>query len=152
MIPRHVETLYCDDVRHEVAGKVSFIGVYSGNLLVPKFPITLPKLCVSVKIVSPANELTRSLNIRVSKDDAPLQEISVSAEQISNASDFMDDMTDVQLREHVRIAQFLLVFTPMRFEKACLLRVRVQTEGDELRGPALKVEQRSQTDGGDSED
>jgi len=141
MIPRHLETLFCDDIRHEVGGKLSFIGVYSSKLFVPSFPVTLPKLCLSVKVVTPADEPLRSLNLRVLKDEETLQEIRLDEEQLADASDSAEDMTEEQRKERVQMAQFLLVFSPIQFDGPCILRVRVQTEDGELRGMALRVDQ-----------
>jgi hypothetical protein len=36
---RHLQTIFCDDIRHELGGKLSYIGVYSGRLIVPDFPV-----------------------------------------------------------------------------------------------------------------
>jgi len=141
MITRHVETLFCDDIRHEMGGKLSFIGVYSGGLFVHAFPATLPKLCLSVRIVTPADEPLRSLKLRVLKDDEVLQEIAMDDEQLAAFSDAAEDMTEEQRKERVQTAQFILVFSPIQFEGPCTLRVRVQTEDGELRGMALKVDQ-----------
>ena len=141
MIPRHVETLFCDDIRHEVGGKLSFIGIYSGGLFVPAFPVTLPKLCLSVKIVTPADEPLRVLNLCVLRDEETLQEIALAEEQLAAASDSAEEITEEQRKERVQMAQFMLVFTPIQFEEPCTLRVRVQTEGGQLRGVALKVDQ-----------
>lgn len=141
MIPRHVETLFCDDIRHEVGGKLSFIGVYSGGLFVPAFPVTLPKLCLSVKIVTPADKPLRALSLRVLRDEKTLQEIALDEEQLAAASDSAEDMTEAQRKERVQMAQFMLVFSPIQFDGPCTLRVRVQTEDGELRGMALKVDQ-----------
>jgi len=139
MIPRHLEILFCDDVRHEVGGKLSFIGVYSGGLLVPKFPITLPKLCVSFKVVTPASEPLRSLTVSVLKDDETLQEMTVAEDELSGASGLTEDLPEDQRRDRFQMTQFLLVFSPIRFEKPCTLKVRAQTESDELRGVGLNV-------------
>ncbi len=141
MIPRHVETLFCDDIRHEISGKLSYIGVYSGGLFVPTFPVTLPKLCLSVKIVTPAEELLRSLSLRVLKDEETLQEIALDEKQLAAASDSAEEMTEEQKKERVHVAQFVLVFSPIQFEEPCILRIRVQTEDSELRGVSLKVNQ-----------
>jgi hypothetical protein len=141
MMTRHVETLFCDDIRHEVGGKLSFIGVYSGGLFVPAFPVTLSKLCLSVKIVTPAGEPLRVLNLRVMRDEEILQEIALNEEQLAAASDAAEEMTEEQRKERLQMAQFMLVFSPIQFEDACTLRVRVQTEDGELRGMALKVDQ-----------
>lgn len=141
MITRHVETLFCDDIRHELGGKLSFIGVYSSGLFVPAFPATLPKLCLMVKIVTPSDEPLRSLNLRVLKDEECLQEIAVDEEQLAAVSDSTEDMSDLQRKERVMMAQFMVVFSPIQFDGPCILRVRVQTENGELRGIALNVNQ-----------
>lgn len=40
-----VYTLLCDDVRLEVGNKLSYMGVFQ-NIMVPQFPVWLPKLAV----------------------------------------------------------------------------------------------------------
>lgn len=137
MMTRHVETLFCDDIRHEIGGKLSYIGVYSGGLFVPAFPVTLPKLCLSVRIVTPASEPLRTLILRVLKDEENLQELTLDEDQLAAASDADEDATE----ERIQMTQFMLVFSPIQFDEPCTLKVRVQTETGELRGMALKVDQ-----------
>jgi hypothetical protein len=141
MITRHVETLFCDDIRHEMGGKLSFIGVYSGGLFVPAFPVTLAKLCLSVKIVTPADEPLRSLKLRVLKDEDVLQEIVVDEAQLAAASDSTEDITEQPGNERIHVTQFMLVFSPILFDGPCILGVRAQTEEGEYRGMALRVDQ-----------
>lgn len=141
MITRHVETLFCDDIRHEVGGKTSYIGVYSGGLFVPAFPVTLSKLCLSVRIVTPGDEPLRVLSLCVMQDEETLQEVTLNEEQLAAASDLAEEMAEEQRKERVLMAQIALVFSPIRFIKACTLRVRVQTEDGELRGMALRVDE-----------
>ncbi len=40
--------LACDDVRQEINGKVTFVGVYGEDVLVPAVPLRVPQLCVVV--------------------------------------------------------------------------------------------------------
>ena len=141
MIARHVEILFCDDIRHEINGKLSYIGVYSGTLFVPVFPVTLPKLCISVKIVTPANEPLRSLTLRVLKDDEILQEIVFDKEQLVSASEILAELSDEERRLRVQMPQFLLAFSPLHLDKACTLRVRALADHEELRGVGLIIDQ-----------
>ncbi len=141
MIARHIETLFCDDIRHEINGKLSYIGVYSGTLFVPVFPVTLPKLCISVKIVTPANEPLRSLTLRVLKDDETLQEIVFDEEQLASASEVSAELSDEERRLRVQMHQFLLAFSPLHLDKACTLRVRALADHEELRGVGLIIDQ-----------
>jgi hypothetical protein len=141
MIVRHVETLFCDDIRHEINGKLSYIGVYSGGLFVPAFPATLPKLCVSVKVVTPADEPLCSLTLRVLKDDEILQEIVFDEEQLTPALGVFAELSDEERRLLVQMPQFLLEFIPLYLEKACTLRVRALADHEELRGVGLRIDQ-----------
>jgi hypothetical protein len=140
MIARHVETLFCDDIRHEVGGKLSYIGVYSGGLFVRAFPVTLPKLCLAVRILTPANAPLRSLTLQVLKDGETLQELIVDDAELAAASAVDADMEVNQRADRLLMAQFMLVFSPIHFDGPCVLKVRVQTESGELRGMALKVD------------
>ena len=41
--------IFCDDIRHEQHGKVTFVGAYSGTMFVNgSLPTTLPKLCMGI--------------------------------------------------------------------------------------------------------
>ncbi len=141
MIARHIETLFCDDIRHETGGKLSFIGVYSGKLLVPAFPITLPKLCLFVNIVTLAKEPFRFLNLRVLKDAETVREIAFDKDQLAAISDLAEGMTEEQRKTYVPSHQVIVTFSPMQFDDPCILRVSVLTEDSELRGIGLKVDQ-----------
>jgi hypothetical protein len=48
-------SIFCDDIRQEVGGKLSFMGVYYGVMYVPQFPILLPKISVNVTFYEPKN-------------------------------------------------------------------------------------------------
>ena len=55
MMNRQVSTTFCDDIRQEIGGKLSYMGVYSSDLYVGGFPITLPKFCVAIRVMTPAD-------------------------------------------------------------------------------------------------
>ncbi len=61
---RHLEVIYCDDVRQEVGNKQSLIGVYPGDLYLEALPAVLPKLCMVATLVIPAAECYESLRIK----------------------------------------------------------------------------------------
>ncbi len=136
---RHVETLFCDDIRQEVSGKVSFIGAYSTNLFVPKFPTILPKLCLAVKVIVPVAEPIAAMSLKVYRDNEVLQEVTVDEQQLRAASDSADDDSGPSFPSRAQVIQFMLVFSPINFDSSCSLRVRVQIDGEELRGLGLTV-------------
>jgi len=141
MIRRHIETLSCDDIRHEMGGKLSFIGVYSGELLVPEFPVTLPKLCLFVKMATPIEEPFRFLNLRVLKDAETVREIAFDEEWLTALSDLAEGMREEQRKTYVLPNQVIVTFSPMQFDEPCILRVSVRIEDGELNDLGLKVDQ-----------
>ena len=67
--PKHEFTLLCDDIRQEMGGKTSLMGLYDHHIVVPQIPFVLPKVCFytrfsrmdgtfkfSFSIVSPGGE------------------------------------------------------------------------------------------------
>lgn len=41
--------LFCEDIRQEVGGKMSLMGVLGNKLLVPQFPLHMPKFCLFIE-------------------------------------------------------------------------------------------------------
>ena len=41
--------IFCDDIRYEINGKRTFVGVYGTHMYAPEIPFTIPKFCVSVE-------------------------------------------------------------------------------------------------------
>jgi hypothetical protein len=51
-------TIFCDDIRDELGGKTSVIGIYSGAMLIhAPFPVALPKFGFYIEILEPARLL-----------------------------------------------------------------------------------------------
>ncbi len=49
-------TIFCDDIREEASGKISFIGAYDTAMVIHvAFPATLPKFGFHIRIYEPAN-------------------------------------------------------------------------------------------------
>lgn len=141
MIPRHVQSIFCDDIREEINGKISYIGVYSGTLLVREFPVTLPKLCVSLNLVTPADKPLKTCTIHVYKDDEVLQEITFDEEELRNASESIENFANKSKFPTVQVFKYFIIFSPIQFTGPCLLRIQIQTEDEELRAMGLKIAQ-----------
>lgn len=53
-VPRIAFTcLFCDDIRDEVSGKVSYMGVYTDDLVISKMPTIIPKFSICVIAMVP---------------------------------------------------------------------------------------------------
>ena len=138
---RHVFTIFCDDIRQEIGGKLSDIGVYGGQMFVPSFPITLPKLCLVMSMITPVDTPFRKLAMRILKDDTQLAEGVLDETQLAGAVDASTDVPADERKDRILTLQSMFVFSPFQLEGPCTLKVRVETESGELRGVGLRIDQ-----------
>lgn len=136
---RYLHTIYCDDVRLEVGNKQSLMGIYTGDLIVPAFPIALPKLCLVVNLVTPIDKPLKELTLRVTKDNETLIEVPVTGDQLTQPQ--LNIIENGEKDDHERRIgfNFTLMLTPFSVEKECVLRVLAITESGELKGGGLKI-------------
>ena len=138
---RHVFTIFCDDIRQEIGGKLSYIGVYGAQMFVPSFPITLPKLCLAMSMITPIDAPFRKLAMRILKDDTQLAEGVLDETQLAGAVEASTDVPADERKDRILTLQSMFVFSPFQLEGPCTLKVRVETESGELRGVGLRIDQ-----------
>ncbi|WP_143062543.1 hypothetical protein [Variovorax sp. OV084] len=93
-LERFIFCQYCDDVRYEVDGKISLVGVYPGGLVInANLPATISKLFVVCNLATPKEKPFQKVAIRillgdkeVVKAEVPQEELSESALQLRNPS------------------------------------------------------------------
>jgi hypothetical protein len=68
--PAHVFTLLCDDIRQEMGGKTSLMGLYDAHVVVPQLPFTLPKLCFFTRFKNLEGNWIFSFSIKSPSGDA----------------------------------------------------------------------------------
>ncbi len=132
---RYVHALYCDDIREEVGGKYSLIGMYGSDLVVQgSGALSLPKLCVVARVVTPIEQPFQALQVQVIRDTAGQLEdvISTGAIVLPEARAFPPDARTMDV-------QIMLVLAPFAIGSDCLLRVRAVTESGTLEGPPLRI-------------
>ncbi len=139
-----LSTIYCDDVRQEVGGKLSLIGVYNDVMYVQQFPVTLPKLWVVATFVAPKDKPLKSLKFRIFKNNDPLADLDATPEhlqQLASAREPVVPMPDGS--RTVVSTQSQVCFAPLMLDAPCVLRVAAITENGETRGLSLQVQELS---------
>lgn len=136
-VSRHLEVIYCDDIRSEVGNKFSYMGIYTRELNIPSVPLLLPKLCIVVKVVSDINDPIESVVVRV----VMLKE-NKEIELITTDSLTMPPSTELQGRDNDStcvLTQMQFVLSPFQIDEESTLRVKATTEREELLGVALRL-------------
>ena len=137
---KQVQTIYCDDIRQEIGGKLTYVGVYSGSLLAATFPIALPKFCVAVTVVAGSFDPREPLTLRILKDDEVLAEREFAASELAELVPSAESAKPDAVVDRVQVLNSFFMFTPFQVDSACVLRVRVMLGNEELRGVGLKIE------------
>lgn len=132
--------LVCDDVRHEVGNKPSYMGVYTGDILVEKFPFTVPKLCL-IPTLNFANHVKiESLDYWFRFDENNSLNQSVTSAELT-ALEALSSPEDPK-RNRVFIT-FNLFLVPFSIEKPTEGTVGFTVNGKEILAGHLRVAQQT---------
>ncbi len=137
---RILTAIYCDDVRHEVGEKMSFMGCYQGELNVTTAPVVLPKLCIYATLLTPKDRPIRRVKWSVLlNDETEIAWMEISPEDLGKIV-IKPDATSSQMAMHT-----VLTFAPYLIEQSSMLRVVAETEEGKITGPRLLINVTSQT-------
>ena len=137
-------SLFCEDIREEVGGKKSLMGVFDADLVVSHFPIVIPKLAVLIRLIVPGDLAAGALTWKVyfpgDQSDAPAFKVEESITESESrgsrepSADWRDgDVTPVQ--EFNQSA----IFSPVRIKHEGLIKVRVDVGDITVKAGVLRV-------------
>jgi hypothetical protein len=83
--PKFEYAIICDDIRQEIGNKLTFVGVYQDQIIVPAFPYTFPKLCFFIQYadIKEGDQFSLELNDPFNKTIGKAIDIIVPAGQKS---------------------------------------------------------------------
>jgi hypothetical protein len=131
-----LRALFCDDVRQEVGNKLSYLGVYSGNLVVPAFPTNLVKLCCVFSLHVPSKSPPKSVTFKLLREEEVIFEASLPPEHIKSLETLAGSGKDTRVLTMGTIAQFV----SFPITHACALQARAIVDGEEIRGGGLDLQ------------
>lgn len=111
--PTHGYCIFCDDVRPEASGKVSFMGVYADEVVCPAFPARLPKFVFVVSMSEPSDDIrgdiTFTIGLPPGEPTGPLT-LTVTEDQRREAFERTLSSEDrrLVLRAHLEIAPWVI--------------------------------------------
>jgi hypothetical protein len=128
-------TIFCDEVRQEINGKLLFLGVYTNEMLIAgTMPIALPVFTAFVNYQEKINEIEDHVIIKLfvpGMDDSIFQ-IELPPRQAPPATPLPDEDLNIRSMVPIRIAPF-----PILSEG--LIRVRAFIRDDEIRLGTLAI-------------
>lgn len=146
---RWVHVLWCDDIRQELGNKTSFMGVYTGALVVPTLPAMVPRLAIWLDICTPESKPFKSLRVRLFSNDMekPLAEMVFPPEQLTDAAARSEEARKKNASEAdegdelrgMKLSFAMLLGQVRMSERARWLKVFVETEAETLESLKLRV-------------
>lgn len=138
-------SIFCDDIRNEAGGKLSFIGCYNGVIFVPpQFPLVLPRFCIHLHIFSPATQPFSSIVARcyAPGDDAPIFEQPIDPPERMQQLELVAHLEKEPAAPLYIVAGTSLIFQPLEIRGPGLIRVRAVIDGadEEMRLGSLRIE------------
>lgn len=135
-VERNIFCLFADDIRHEVNGKVSLIGMYQGGMNVAgPLPVPLPKLVIQTYINTPLDQPFQEVSVDLMFNDQVLQNFSPPAQSVKDMQGNLPQFADSRLISMLMV----LVLQPFNVTEEGRLYVRAHLDGEVLESNALRV-------------
>jgi hypothetical protein len=145
-------TIFCDDIRLEMGGQFSFVGVYPHEMQVHvDLPVAIPKLSLAVHFFCRADQLDEPVQVRIMEPgasiDAPTHSFDLPIDHIRNTA----QAPDAGAEEPMVGGMFPVMFAPFRIEKEGRLNVRAVRAGKAIRLGSLLIRRAPQFIAGPSD-
>jgi hypothetical protein len=139
----HGFSIFCDDIRQEIGGKITLVGVYNVAILaMDGFPLVIPKLCFSTRYREPllmerASELIFKLIVNDGPEDRVVFEHIVSVSTIKP----YDIMAESEETDPTSFWEFIIngMVSPLIIKDTSKIRMRAYRDGEEQRLGALLI-------------
>lgn len=127
-------SIFCDDIREELGGKISYMGVYNGALQVHSdAPVSIPKLGIAMTVVVPGPASIQTVSFVVQQEtDGKLVDI-FSAEPVMPAESDVAEGRVGKVGIHVQL-------TPFTIQGNSVLKARSRVNGEEVKLGTLQIQ------------
>lgn len=132
---RFAYPIFCDDMRNEVNGKFSLMGVFGGLMYLPGFPAVLPKLCAVITVVSPLSQPFSTITFTGSLDGNVVFEITIGEEQLGQMGSGGTVLDDPKYFE----ARAMVVLSPLHISAPGKLDVTILADGEKVECTGLQI-------------
>jgi hypothetical protein len=79
---RFAYSVFCDDIRSEVNGKMSLMGILGGLMYIPSFPAVLPKLCAILTASTPVDSPFQAVSFKGTMDENVIFDVALDSDQL----------------------------------------------------------------------
>ncbi|MHB8285467.1 MAG: hypothetical protein ACYDD1_12415 [Caulobacteraceae bacterium] len=130
-------TIFCDDIRYEVGGKKSFMGIYNGAMIVESFPVLLPKLAFSIRFMERFGESDAPVTFTLSFPGQIEPVATINFERQGSPVN-LHTVADAELEQRLEMTpEFFL--SPVQIIEAGYIKVRATRGQETFKIGALQI-------------
>jgi hypothetical protein len=132
---------FCDDIRQEIGGKTTLVGVYGPQMNVFGIaPVSIPKICALVDFRFLAEMLPANVEVKIFRSDHSDPLATIKFELPENESYEFESSSDLEPNSiSFNQAIFSFQLTDFLVIDTCSLRIRAYIGEDEVRLGTMKV-------------
>ena len=134
---RFAYSTFCDDIRNEVNGKISLMGIFGSLMYLPQFPAVLPKLCALVTASTPIDRPFQSVSFKGVMDGNVLFDLALDSSQMEQMDQGAGLIQDPKRFE----AKAMVVLSPLHIAAPSKIKISIVADGEELECTGLQISQ-----------
>jgi len=136
----YLHAIYCDDIRLELGSKQSLMGVYTGELLVPRFPATMAKLCAIIEMHLPSETTVESFKIECYLEDKVLARTEMD---VADLHAMQNDPVNLPKKKEWMMMAVSFIFSPLIVEGNTKIRASAFVNGEEYKAASLMIREQT---------
>jgi hypothetical protein len=133
-------TIFCDDIRDELDGKKTYVGVYFGDMVLHgAFPAVIPKFALAITYLEPLADPVSMVNIKVFvPGDGDNGDVAVD---VDLPPDRLEEVgpEDIDPNAQYRVHLMHFRISPFVISKRGYVKVRAYVKGKEIRLGSIKI-------------
>ncbi|MBI6975106.1 DUF6941 family protein [Pseudomonas lactis] len=133
---RYAYSVFCDDIRQEINGKITMVGIYTNRLLVTSVPTVLPKLCLALSIATDKSSMFEEISVTGTFGADEVFKMELQKEQIEG---IIAQSPDAESPAKFFTVQLNAILTPFQLQHTGKLSLKVLADGEELECAGLEM-------------
>jgi hypothetical protein len=125
---RYAYAVFCDDIRQEINGKITMVGIYTDRLL--------PKLCLALAIATDKTNMFEDVSVTGTLGGDEVFRMQLQKDQIQS---IVDQAPKPEIPAKFFTIQLNAILTPFQLERTGKLVIKVVADGEELECSGLEM-------------
>jgi len=131
---RAIIGLFCEDIRQEIGGQVSLIGIFPRDIVVPQMPIIIPKLGLSLMFNFPLDQIPLSIRMKIVAPWSPEPLFEIAHDGFRDAAMTVKRVNDAGIG-----GRTFHILSPFMIQEPGIIRVLITIDGEDISAGSIEI-------------